>query len=348
MSSDKVGNDLEKKLGMPRYAKLLKLAKECSLPGYSSEVESIAEKYSHDSKNDALKEIAADFFERKLDQSEFVSDELKKFMIDANEYFRRLSNTDTFPAEDMDIEINRGQSTRQDHKSTDDSARPSPKVDIDNQSPPVGQMDQQSKRFNDVTQGAPVSLDLFGSLITSFSSIWNTKKKLAGATASYLGEQARIEFGSDEAVMYRPLFGEGKRGNDFSRHDAVLDRLELAGRRFEEGRQVNIDAVRRDMDYLKTSMDATKDNQALSIEDMDRAKRTKEVIEEFTARAGKKASDDPQQKQRLEEIIKSAQDVGRMLSTLIGRMAEKIKSMMGADDEAKAETEQNTPARLRL
>lgn len=321
------------------------LAKNCKDQTFFQKIcdiqESVEDKEVED---DLVREAIVAFYQGGYDRSELIDHELKAYMVNAKVHYDQLDNAAAQLSNGRANEFGGAPVFAQAASGSGASRQ-----DVDAQA----EVDRAMKAMNRIersqeVQGSPVRLDLFGSLITSLSSIWSTKKKLAGAAASYLGEQARIEFGGGEVGTYRPLFGEGKEGKDFLRHDAALNRLELAGRDLEEGRNVDIDAIRRDVDYLAASMGSTKDSQPLSIEDMDRAKRTKDVIDEFTERAGKKVADDPQQKQRLEEIIKAAQNVGRMLSALIGRVAEKFKSMMSAGDEVKAETGQNTPARLRL
>lgn len=310
-----------------------------------------------ESEIEAVKSIVAEFYKNGYDQSDEFGDDIKKFMADAKAYFEQFASTSenvgkAAPASEAD-------------RRAENASAPSPAPFADGGSNPSSALKEEWERLQklreneqkapapvqDAPRSGPITLDVFGSMWTSFGSFFNANRKAAGAAANYLGEQARIEFGNSPSELTtspaRSIFGGGEKGDDYTRYDSSLEGLELAGRRFEDGRPVNMEAVQRHLNYLNTSMEGAK-TEGLSVDDVDRMKKAKDVLDEFSERAGKSTQADPDQQKRLEEIVKMAQDIGRMMSEFVAKVVSRFKGIFGANDASEDGAEVSAAARPRM
>lgn len=316
-----------------------------------------------DAENHAVERIVSEFYNRKHDQSGEFDDEIKAFMAEAKAYFDQTASaaanaiSETVPPGDesssSSLQAERGPaSTATPAKAPTDAeqlelARYFEALQRRRESAVTAPEEQRSEQA--MQRSGPITLDVFGSLWTSFGSFFNANKRAASAAASYVADQASVEFGRDvrATAPVRSLFGGGDKGDDFSRHEAALEGLDLAGRRLEDGRPVNMDAVQRHLEYLRTSMDGAKDSD-LRVNDLDRMKMTQDALDEFSERAGKSTQTDPEEQKRLEEIVKMAQDIGRMISAFVSRIAGRFKSMVGLSGQDEGGSESSASARPRM
>jgi len=310
-----------------------------------------------ESEIEAVKNIVAKFYEDGCDQSDEFDDDIKKFMADAKAYFEQFSSTSE--------NVGKAAPATEADRRVENASAPSPAPFADGGSNPSPALKEEWERLQRIRENeqkapapvqepprsGPITLDMFGSIWTSFGSFFNANRKAAGAAANYLGEQARVEFGGSPSELTtspaRSIFGGGEKGDDYTRYDSSLEGLDLAGRRFEDGRPVNMDAVQRHLNYLNTSMEGAK-TEGLSVDDVDRMKKAKDILDEFSERAGKSTQTDPDQQKRLEEIIKMAQDIGRTMSEFIAKVVARFKGMIGLSDDGKNGEEAAAAARPKM
>lgn len=345
-------------LSSPGIGRLIDLLRTSSNEGFKllANDESITVR-DEESEIEAVKSIVAEFYKNGYDQSDEFGDDIKKFMADAKCYFEQVAST----SKKVEEVASSHEADRRPATASESSPAPfaaggnDPSYAMKEEWDRLQRLRENEQKapapVQEAPRSGPITLDVFGSIWTSFGSFFNANRKAAGAAANYLGDQARVEFGGSPSELTtspaRSIFGGSEKGDDYTRYDSSLEGLELAGRRLEDGRPVNMDAVQRHLNYLNTSMEGAK-TEGLSVDDVDRMKKAKDILDEFSERAGKSTQADPDQQKRLEEIVKMAQDIGRTMSEFIAKVVARFKGMIGLSDDGKNGEEAAAAARPRM
>lgn len=331
------------------YKKMMGLISKVNDPDFRIAVEEINNDQDLDN-NEIIELIAREFVSKKLHEDESIDEKTRLFFREVYDHYS-ASPAPQEPAaneglsSDIESAASEDQLSRASRPMTQPDAREG--VNIKNQDGMHAQFyqgphAQQAAQREDARSiageraGGPTTIDLFGSLWTSLGSLFAAKKTALGHATDYLGEQMRTEFGNSGGDN-DSIIAKG-------RLKAVKDMIELAGRRLEDGRDVDLNAVMKHLGLIQGTFDDISSGKIkdVSPEFMDEVKDT---VEEFSEKAAKKQTNDQDERKRLDEMVKIAQDIGRTISEIIERIKSRV---MGAVGPGAEEGSSSVPARPRV